>query len=193
MANFLEGADKKKLALGAIICVVVLYVDVAYLFGWQIRSIAGVNPKIASLKRDIVAFRKDFAAMQAARKVQAERNSEVMQRLGQLLTSDQVPALLESITKTANKYGMTITQVDASRDNSKEQAASKLKGAAGEQFVAYVVTMQLSGGYHQLGEMLAELDRGQAIMLLQQLRITPKENDFMRQNFNLVFKAYVKK
>jgi len=64
--------DKKKIFLIILACLIIIYIDFAFLIKLQLRSIGTVGEKIIKLKKDMDVLAKDLAIMQQAQKEQQE-------------------------------------------------------------------------------------------------------------------------
>jgi type IV pilus assembly protein PilO len=101
-----------------------------------------------------------------ALKADAERYAadlEVMRLL--VPTSNEVPSLLEQVSRAARRVGLDIADVQP------------LAQLAGDQYDAYKYRMSVRGAYHQIGEFLANVGSLQRIVAPINLTLAPTAAD----------------
>ena len=171
--------DKKKVGLIILICVIIIYVDFAFLIKLQLRNTTAVGAKIIKLKNDIEVLNKDLVTMQ-----QSSKKQEVAIKLKKIISEEQIPSLFQSISNIANRNNVKIMEIKPSKG-----AKSSVSGG----FTPMLVTLDLSCGYHGLGKFINDLENAEVFIEVENLKILPQSQDYFKHGVNLVLKTYVGK
>lgn len=179
--------DQQKKILIVIVCVFILYVEVAYILKGQSAGINSVVPKITRLKNDLNNLNRSLDAMRLA-KSQGASPTKPVTRASKILSEDQVSGLLRDISQQANKFDIQIGQIRPSRET-----VDAKNGLAGDRLIPILINLDLTCSYHNLGKFINELEGGQVFLSVQQLEIATQLPDYMKQKVKLVLKTYVTK
>lgn len=186
IANKLNTLDKQKLILVILICVVVAYVDLAFVITAQFKSIKVTGQKIAKLNKDINMFSKEFAAMQ---KTEAEQSKKPTSKAKTIIAEKDFSSLLETISNIANKANVRIMQIKPERDLKDKDN----KTSVAPNMTAFLINLDLLCGYHSLGKFINGIENSDTFMAIEQLRISANSKDAIQQNVNLVIRTYAQK
>lgn len=183
MMNLLNkfGLDNKKIFLFMLLCLIMVYIDFAFITKLQLRSIGTARAKIIKLEKDLDSLNKDLVAIRQAKKEQI-----AVAETKKIISEEEIPSLLQDISNTANKYNVKIMQIKPFRDTeTKEKLTSRRK---------LLVTLDLLCGYHSLGSFINDLENAERFITVQEMKIvrSSSSSDYLYQNVNLVLRTYVK-
>jgi Tfp pilus assembly protein PilO len=182
--------DKKKLLLAGVLVFILFYFDLTVILKMQIGSVRTMGSKITKLKNDLTTFENDLKRMQEVKSKNTHSSGNEAKKIKKVISEDQVPALLEKISNLANQNNVLVAQIKPSRDTSK---VKQDKNALSEKLGAFLIDMNISASYHNLGRFVSGLENDEVLMGLQSIKINAKQQDYLRQNINLLIRAYVKK
>lgn len=176
--------DNKKVILILLFGAVIFYLDYSFLMTAQINSANSLRPKITKLSKDIEALNKDLANISSLRNSQAKPVAGVKQ----LISEEQLSALMEEISNLANKNKVRIMQIKPAKElKSKEETVLNLK------LDPQYIQLDISAGYHNLGSFINDLENLDKFIAVQDLKIVRGVTDYLHENVSLLLKTYVKK
>ena len=180
--------DKQKKILVVIICVMVIYVDFTYILKTQMTALNSLNPKIARSKSDFVNLNRDLIKMRVSKGGQSGVAQKAIIKSSKLLLEGQLAGLLRDISSEANKFDIKISQIRPGREI---QAAKP--AVAGDKFTPVLITLDLTADYHNLGKFINSLESFPVFLNVQELKVSTRLADYMKQKVILVLKTYVTK
>lgn len=182
--------DKKKIIAGAIILLLLLYIDFAFILKSQFNLWKSVDPKIAQLKKDIKKLNDDLAILSVAVKGKQEAQETGQVTAEKIIREEKIPNLLEEISKIANKREVKIMQI---KPLSHPPTAKPKLTTATAKFFPVLIKLDLLGGYHHLGRFINDLENASVFMEVENLTISSQTISIMTQQIELTLKTYVKK
>ena len=177
--------DQKSIAVILVVLILIVYLDYSFLMKGQMKAVSKVGPKVTKISKDLNELTKNLLSIQGLKDKEAMMAGS---KIKKVISQEQVPLLLEEISKVANEEGIKITQIKPSRDT----AAKRDKSASGG-LDALQVSLDLVCGYHNLGKFINDLENSQFFIQVQSVKITEKEKDSAIQSVGLVLRTYVKK
>ena len=66
------------------------------------------------------------------------------------------------------------------------------KGKEVQTLPEVIIDMDISCGYHNLGQFVNDLENNEIFLAVDELRITPRQDDYFNQDIGLKLKTYVK-
>ncbi|MBI4982998.1 MAG: type 4a pilus biogenesis protein PilO [Candidatus Omnitrophica bacterium] len=179
--------DNKKKILAVILCIIVLYLDFGVIMKAQLGGLKKIAPKIKKVKLDLSTLNKDLLRMQNIKNADPAAARKEAQKVMRLIPEGQISFLLQGISENANKNFVAITRIKPAKE-------LPAKGVVVPQnLTAYLISVDLSGDYHNLGKFINVLENGEVFLTVQNLRIQPDRQDLLKQKINLVLKTYVTK
>ncbi len=177
--------DNKKIFLVILAVLVIAYIDFVSLIRLQFNGIKVVSPKIAKLKDDINSLSRDLAVSKQATPEAQEKVSKTKA----IISDQEVPFLLQEISRLANKNQVKILQIKPSKElKAKEDKAVLEPGVASVSIILDVIC-----GYHQFGSFLNELEDNKIFITVEEMKMIPQSEDYFLQKASLTLKTYVKK
>jgi len=180
--------DKQKKILIVIFCILIVYVDTTYILKGQTAGIKSADPKIARLKTDLTNLNRALEDMRASKGKLGSANNKTSVRSSKFLAEGEVSGLLQDISSQANKLDIQIGQIRPSRE-----AISAKNALVGDKFIPILINLDLTCSYHNLGKFINELESMQVFLSVQELKISTRLPEYMKQNVALVLKTYVTK
>lgn len=179
--------DNKKIILIALVGATILYLDFNFVFkvqaGWLSKSCA----EAARLNKEISSLENESRKVRDSKAKEAVSPRKQAQKPRRLAAESQVPALLQEISKAANNNEVSILQIKPYRGQA--GALAKVGANLGQLLIA----MDLSCGYHNLGKFINELENLQTLVSVQDIKIEPRADNYLKQKVTLTLSAYVKK
>lgn len=187
--------DKKKILLIIAASLVVIYLDFAFLIKSQFRSLRDIRSKITKLKKELGNLNKDLTIMRDLEQKQTDIKQETISKVKKIITEEQLPLLIQDISRIANKHDVKIMQIKPVKDLKVQGGkASNIVSSDIGKLTSILITLDLTCGYHNLGSFINDLDNSeQFIAMIEELKIISDPADYLRQRVNLALKIYVKK
>jgi len=182
--------DNKKIMLIVLVSIAVFYIDFNFIFKAQLNSLKKSGAEIIKVKKELDSFKKDFGGMQDLKSRQALSPQKAPPKAKKIITESQSAGLLQDISKIANKNEVRILQLRPSREPQNTGGAS-VKAVSG--LTPFFIFLDLSGGYHNLGKFINELENLQVFVGVKDIKITLLENNYLKQKTSLTLYTYVKK
>lgn len=188
MINFLNNLlnklqlDNKKLILISLFFFIIVYADVTFFIKMQMDSIKNLKPQIVKFKHDIDTLNKSLSAGNNLN----DKKNQV--NIPSIISKDELSVLLEEISTLANNNEVTLMQIKAVKDPKKNDKTSE-----SEKFEPLYISLDVSGGYHDVGAFINDLENAQYFIAVSDMDISHNERDPLRQSVNLLMKTYVKK
>jgi Tfp pilus assembly protein PilO len=180
--------DNKKIAAIIIVCLVLIYVDFAFLMKMQLAGLKGTGPKIAKLKTDLDLLNKDLNSMEYTESQQLENRQKILARTKKIIPQEQIASLMQEISEIANKDRVDIAQMKPSL----ELPAKQSKPVTPQKFTPLLIILDVTCDYHHLGGFINDLENAQVFISVVDLKIASEETNYLKQNVSLVLKTYVR-
>lgn len=177
--------DNKKILLIVLAAIVIAYIDFVSLIKVQLEGIKVVSPKIARLKEDINSFNRELAA---SKQIKQEKQEGVL-KAKVIISDQQIPSLLQEISRLANKNQVKILQIRPS----KELKAKDDKAVPAAEAAPVSIILDVICGYHNFGLFLNELENSKYFIAAEEMKMIPQSEDYFMQKVSLTLKTYVKK
>ena len=181
--------DNKKIFLIALACLLILYVDFAFMMKLQLQGIRTLTPKMIKLKKDVDDLAKDLSRMQDLERKQSEAQKQMgALKTTEIISEDKLLLLLQEVSDIANENRVKLMQINTSKDAKVQEEV-----IAGERLLPVIIALDLSCGYHLLGSFINALENAGHFIDLQDIKIVRDPHNYLLQNVNLVLRTYVKK
>ncbi len=180
------GQNKKKLFFILAVFAVIFFVDLRFILSAQLRAISKMGPKITKLQADLNSLDADLKKMRELKKSHGSQGTASGAK--KIVSEGQIALLMERISSIANKYDVKVIQMRPQ----KEAPAKPAKNVKPEKFTPLSLTLDLVCDYHNLGRFISELENIDIFLQAQEIKIEPKDTDYLRQKVTLVFRTYVR-
>lgn len=186
--EFINGLDNKKIGLLAIISLIILYADYSLILGPQISGLRGISAKAGKLKSELGSLKNDLANIENLKKNYAKLKKEAGSGSKKLIHEQDIGALMQSISEAANRNNINIEQMKPSKESM--PAGQK---AGPQDFTAVLLDLEITGGYHNYGRFLNDLEGLDTFVAVAGMNIVSSGSDLNRQKIKLVLRTYVRK
>lgn len=181
--------DNKKIFLIALACLLMLYVDFAFMLKLQLAGIRTLTPKIIKLKKDVDNLTKDLSWLQdLEQKASKDKKQMGGLKTKEIISEDRLLLLLQEVSDLANENRVKLMQINTSKDTKVQEEV-----IAGERILPIIITLDLTCGYHSLGSFINALENAGYFIDLQDMKIIRDPRNYLLQNVNLVLKTYARK
>lgn len=187
MIDFKELEDKQKKLIISIVLIIVFVLDFAFILKPQIQILGRVSKKASVLKRQFQEAQKDIAQKSDFENKLTLLKSKFKDFGSSIVLEEELPSILEEISRTANQTFVKITQIKPVKDEKK----AILKGDSGLTYFQIPILIDAQSGYHSLGKFLNEIDNFPQIMKIVGLEITANPEDSARHLVRLTLETYV--
>ena len=166
--------------------VVILIVDYFCVMQFQLNTVGSLGSRIATLSQELETTETNIQRM-SQYQIEVERLREKLERMsGKIRTREEVPLLLENISRIANKHAVQIEQIMPD----KTEGEPILQNSDGEYF-SIPVSIEARAGYHDFGRFLNELERDGDFFRVPEFVIAASSDDPMRHAIKLMINAIV--
>ncbi|MFC1674361.1 type 4a pilus biogenesis protein PilO [Candidatus Omnitrophota bacterium] len=180
----LEQLEKEKLILVVLVCLVVVYLDFAFLISMQSRGVSRAMQRMVELKEQMQTLKRDLALMQQA--VSSKRPVKHV-KPQRVILDQEVPSLLQDISKIAKKNAVRIMQIKPQKSESKPDAPAQPGGIS-----PLSIRLELLAGFHEFGSFIADLEGGEVYLAVDEISMFTDARNSLKRKVNLVLKTYVK-
>ncbi len=185
LLNKLPQADEKnkKFILGGIL----LFIFLIYYFVImqpQLSTLRTLNPEIMLITQDLKKIETDVTQMAQYRKQVEVLQKKVDQVGGGIKTKEDVPRILEQISRMANKYRIRIDQIMPLVENQEVL----LKNNDGK-YMALPIAIDCQGGYHDFGRFVNDIEQNNASLKVDRFTITANTQDMLKHSIKLTLNA----
>ncbi|MFH1457915.1 MAG: type 4a pilus biogenesis protein PilO [Candidatus Omnitrophota bacterium] len=181
--------DDRKLSLIIVIFLtLVIYLDVQFIMKRQFEGLGKLGSEIARLKTDLEFVNKNLPIMQSLEGKQAQPQDLTATKAKKLMREEEINALYQDISVLAKRNNVRIVLMKPKR----ESPASKVeKAAISENYTPLLLSLDLVCNYHRLAGFINDLENGEALLIVQNIKIMPQQDDLSGQKVDLVLKTYL--
>jgi len=184
--------NNKKLILIALLAVFFLYADYTFVLQPRLKNINSLSAKISKRRADIGSLSKDLAKLEEAKRKAKEAGNDIPAKSKSILSDADIPLLLNEISAIANNFQIKIMQIKPVKEIVKDAKGAKTKPAKARNFTAELITLELTGDYHDFGKFLNTLEDNKVLLIAEDCKISPLQGNYLQQNIKLVLRTYVK-
>ena len=178
--------DRNKMILAIVVFLAVVYVDYSFILVPQMRKLGEIKPQVSKLKKDIDELNLDSIRMQG--QAQQQKPAEIISK--EIISSDQMPLLIEEISRLAVQEEVKISQVEPVRSPSASKDADL--SLDGDSYSVTFIDLDIFAGYHALGRFLAALENHSNFLQIDELNIQRNNDNLFEHDIDLTVKTYVK-
>jgi len=159
----INGADiKVRYGIFAGILLAAFALDYFLLMGPQIRSLKGLGEAAKTTSADVQRVSNDLQRIQQIKDGLNSSRAELEAVSLKIRSLQEVPVILEEISRTANQFNVKIDQVKPLTE-SQETLISAPEG----KYYALPIVIQARSGYHMFGHFLNTLESGHLFFILR--------------------------
>ncbi|MBU0469400.1 MAG: type 4a pilus biogenesis protein PilO [Candidatus Omnitrophica bacterium] len=156
ISSYIESVDEKVIyyILGGILFSVFL-LDYFVLMRPQIASLSKIGPEIRSLSEDIKKAKDDILRSKQYELEVAKISDDVAKSNAKLKFKEEVPLILENISRMADDNGVKIDQIMPDAQDQQILLENEER-----RYYSLPIFIKATSGYHDFGRFLSELERG---------------------------------
>ena len=149
------------------VCVgAVVALDYFLLIRLQLQWMAAADTAIQSVAADTARVKSDVQRVGQIKQNLEISRAELESVNSKIRSMEEVPAILEEISRTANEFHVNIEQLAPV----KAEKEALLAGA-GSQYYSLPIVITAHSGYHMFGHFLNKLESGNLLFMLRDLRV----------------------
>jgi Tfp pilus assembly protein PilO len=149
-------------------------------------SLNKVNSQISELRHNIQDAKTDIARLGQNRDQLEKIRNQVNEVKVKIRSAQEVPLILEDISRTASEHGVKIDQLMPLKDQKVLLAKQK-----DVEYYALPILVQARSPYHDLGRWLAQLEEDRVFYGVGNLSVMTNPKDTMRHQVQITFKAAI--
>ncbi len=171
--------DQKKLIIASAVILIILGVDLLFVLQPQMRKLAELKPKIVKLKNELDTLNLNSKRMQRGRGV------DTGEKLKELLSPGQIPWIIKEISQLASKQHVTISQIKPL------QKTSVAKTNNVQHDILVWIDLDMSAGYHELGNFLTDLENHPILLQVEELKIKRDNENLYKHDVALILRTFI--
>lgn len=180
-------SDHKKMLLFLLVLFLVLFLDWSLLMRPQFAAVNRVAARVTRLRNDLASLNKDLLRL---KDIKDQQKASYVSLAKKTLSEEDIGALFQEISNLASKHSVKITQIKPSRESKKKDAKAP---SAPARYNALLVALDVSSGYHQLGNFASSLENSRYFIAVEEIKIKSDPRDYLYHNASLLLKTYVRK
>ncbi|MFA5260351.1 MAG: type 4a pilus biogenesis protein PilO [Candidatus Omnitrophota bacterium] len=178
--------EKNPSFLLAGIFTVILVVFYLFPLQFQLKTLQAINPKIAELNREVAETKNNILRVSQYKKELSLLEDKYQNLQRRIKRKEDVPLLLENISRIADKCGVKIEQIlpqTAMNDPVLENNEGK--------YFSIPIVIEAQSGYHQFGQFLNKMERDGIFWRLPNFSIQTGVEDSQTASMNLAIELVV--
>ncbi|MDP8265477.1 MAG: type 4a pilus biogenesis protein PilO [Candidatus Aceula meridiana] len=172
--------------LGGAVAFALLF-DYLFVMSFQIRALRSLNPKIATLGKDLKDIKYHFERVSIYEAEAARLRERFSKVKTSILTREEIPMILENISRIASGLGVQIDQIMPLKE-SEEQMLESDEAI----YFAVPIFIKAEGGYHAFGKFFNRIEEDQTFMNIQDFDIVKSSTHPRKQMSKFVIIIFVK-
>jgi len=176
--------DNKKLILIGLVAVTVLYLDLSMILKIQLASLGTLRNKINRIKADIFTLNTELARFANIQ----EKQNGAKTRQKKIISEQELPSLLETISDIANKNNVKMLQVNPV----KEIKQDLKKDPRAMNFTPVHIDLNITSTYYNFIIFLKEMEELEDLVIVEDFRIKRDDSNYLVENISLKLKTYLK-
>lgn len=168
---------------------VVMLLDVGLVLRWQVVALGRAFGEGKKLMSDIAATR-DASKTSGVNKTRLEDLRREKDNFGKMVVGSQdLPAVLEAISKSAEISGVRILRIQPTSEAKASTASSVLP----ENLRKQKISISARSSFHQLGRFVALTEGATAFMDIKSIEIQGDEQEYSKQVVTIVLEVLMQK
>ncbi|MBI3312504.1 MAG: type 4a pilus biogenesis protein PilO [Candidatus Omnitrophica bacterium] len=176
--------DQQKKLLGGILAVVGVVAWLQFVLLPQQKRLAEARSEQKILRGQLEQLKIGLTQLSSMEEEIARLAGEAQMPANPKPPEEQLPALLEEITKAARRAQVRV--VGQKPQSDLDQASPGPSG-----YLEIPIFIIVEGGYHPIGQFLDDLESSSNLLQVLDLSIMPLADDLYRHHAQILFKAYL--
>jgi Tfp pilus assembly protein PilO len=167
---------------------VIFILDAGFLLRWQFESVCRFSAQVKQLSTEIADLKSDTKFFATYKNKLTDLRNEVADLNKAVITEENLPAVIESISKFANMSGVRILEIKPITENAAEQKTVKM---GTDVFFRKKISISVKTGFHQLGRFMALLENHTVFLNIKNIEIRADGQEFLRQTVTMTVEVVV--
>ncbi|MBF0521478.1 MAG: type 4a pilus biogenesis protein PilO [Candidatus Omnitrophica bacterium] len=159
---------KKRYIIFFVVLLILLFLDIFVLMRPQIVYLGKINKNIKMQMRKNAESRSNISKKADIKKQEEDFKLKVQQAQLQVIPKDEVPFLLEIISKIAEKSALNVDQIVPHPEDLKLLLDDKTK-----KYYTLAISVKATGGYHNFGKFLNGLENHERYFDIAEFSLKP--------------------
>ncbi|MBI4355349.1 MAG: type 4a pilus biogenesis protein PilO [Candidatus Omnitrophica bacterium] len=180
---------KQPLILGAVIGLLLLFVDMQWVLAKWVQMLRASQPKVTKLRQEIKQAAFDAQQHPAMEQRLTELRAQYSRHSQQLLSEAEMPQLYKQLGELAKQSNVKIVSISRKDDTGKRQAKPAGRGESG--FLTVIpIAIQARAGYYALVQFLEQLERSGLLINVSDVSIKADSQSATQQAVQLTLSMY---
>lgn len=158
---------KARYAALAVCVVVVMGLDYLVLTNFQLRSLSGIDAQVKKIKEETIRVKADTQRIDQIKSGLENSRTQLQALNSKIRSLQEVPAVLEDISRLANESHVQIEQITPSKE-----VAESLVSSGDVKYYSLPIVIIARSGYHMFGQFLNKLESGDLLFTIRDLSVT---------------------
>jgi len=172
--------------LGGAVVFILLF-DYLFFMSFQIKALGSLNPKIATLGKDLKDTKYHLERISLYESEATRLREKFSKVKTSILTREEVPMILENISRIASSLGVQIDQIMPLKESEE-----KMLETDGGFYFAVPILVKAEGSYHNIGRLFNKVEEDQIFMNIQDFDIVKNNAYPNKQMLKFVVIIFVK-
>jgi type IV pilus assembly protein PilO len=164
----------------------VFLINYFLLLGPLMGSLNKMSAKTSEIRQNLQGVKNDIARIDQNRAQLEKIRGQINEVKIKIRSKQEVPLILEDISRNANQTGVKIDQLMPLKDQQDTLAKTEQVN-----YFSLPILIQVRSSYHDLGRFLAQLEGDKIFYSLSGLSITANPKDATRQMVQLTIKSVI--
>ena len=183
VANFLNSRNPREKKMILIFGFTFIFVlDYMFWLSPVFRVFGEITPRIQPLQQELSTLKEDQQNKDAIQKKWLAAKKDIEEKNRQFIGPNETPALLENLSRQAQKSGAKITSLEPFEGGK----SSESKGG----YSPLPIQVKASAGTHEFGAFLSYLESGPTFFKVKDLKISNNPLNERKHNIELSMEAY---
>ncbi|MEW6009164.1 MAG: type 4a pilus biogenesis protein PilO [Candidatus Omnitrophota bacterium] len=169
--SFLSDKQIKEMIVFTLLTLIIIIFDFSFVLKKQFANLSVLGPKIAQARKNIKESSLNEYRVDTLKRRLDELVADVEAKKKGILNEDQIPSLMEEISKLADKVNLKIMQLKPSPELSDKD---KFSAKSGEEYYPIALSILAKGSYHSLGQFLNGLETNNVFIKVKNIDIVPQ-------------------
>ncbi|MBF0385254.1 MAG: type 4a pilus biogenesis protein PilO [Candidatus Omnitrophica bacterium] len=186
VASFVKNADEKTLYyfLGGVL-LIFLVLDYLILMRPQISAMTKAASQIMVLDQENSTTETNILRLNSYRNQIKELKEGLEKSQYKIRSREEIPVILERISRLASDYGLKIDQIKPDMQDQKV-----ILNSTEREYTRLPFTIYAKSGYHDFGKFLAQAEQNEILFKVGSFSITPTDN-INRQDIRLTIETII--
>lgn len=153
----------------------------------QLKNLMKLSPQIVELARNLTEAQRNIQAIGEHRERLAQLRAQAKASGGKILLKEEIPAILEDISRIANESKVRINQIIPIKE-SQQLVLSKDDG----KYYSLPVLVTARASYHNIGRFFSRIEGADIFMSITDFDIVANSDDPSLHSLKVTIKAFVR-